>query len=87
MFFVIGLLLKDSGKNQLELKDVEYTTLSVLVDYMYTGKININYENVYDIYTAADYYLISFVKEMCFDFLQNNLNIDNCVKIWIMASK
>jgi len=54
--------------------------LESIVDYSYSGKINITKDNVYDLSLAADYFDIRFIKTECEKFLQDLQNSD---KDWI----
>ena len=54
--------------------------LESIVDYSYSGKINITKDNVYDLLLAADYFDIRFIKTECEEFLQDLQNSD---KDWI----
>ena len=50
--------------------------LESIVDYSYSGKINITKDNVYDLLLAADYFDITFIKTECEKFLQDFQNDD-----------
>ena len=54
--------------------------LESIVDYSYSGKINITKDNVFDLLLAADYFDIRFIKKECEKFLQDLQNDD---KDWI----
>ena len=54
--------------------------LQSIVDYSYSGKINITNDNVFDLLLAADYFDIRFIKTECEKFLQDVQNSD---KDWI----
>ena len=50
--------------------------LESIVDYSYSGKINITEDNVFDLLLAADYFDIRFIKTQCEEFLQDLLYSD-----------
>ena len=50
--------------------------LESIVDYSYSGKINITEDNMYDLLLAADYLDITFIKTECEKFLQDFQNDD-----------
>jgi hypothetical protein len=54
--------------------------LESIVDYSYSGKINITEDNMYDLLLASDYFDIRFIKTECEKFLQGLQNSD---KDWI----
>ena len=50
--------------------------LESIIDYSYSGKINITKDNVYDLLLASDYFDIRFIKTECDKFLQDLQNDD-----------
>ncbi|XP_060865321.1 kelch-like protein 2 isoform X2 [Metopolophium dirhodum] len=54
---------------------IDSTTLKMLVDYMYTGEITVTIENV----------KMDYVKDVCAEFLQKQLNPSNCLGIKAFA--
>lgn len=65
----------------IELKEVEVTALSNLVEYAYTGCISINENNVQSILPAASLLQMNSVRDACCKFLQTQLHASNCLGI------
>ena len=68
------------------LADIEADCMSNLLDYIYTGEIELNQENIKDVISASNYLLITSLKERCTAFLQKILTPKNCLGIETTAS-
>ena len=53
----------------VDIPDVDGKSLEVLIEYIYTGQICIDSNNVFDILAAAHHLELDEVKEFCFEFL------------------
>lgn len=73
-------------KDELELHDVDFESLELLLHYGYTGTINITDQNVQSLFITADYLQMPFVKASCEQFMIQNLNKDNCLTIFQFAA-
>ena len=76
---------QESTAKKIILENVSGTSLHSLVNYIYTGEIIISEENVEDILHAADFLQLVSVKDSCAKFIQENLNLSNCVKVYMLA--
>ena len=61
--------------------------LELLIQYIYTGQICIDSDNVFGILSAADHLELDEVKEFCFEFLESCMTPDNCITILITAKQ
>ena len=71
----------------VDIPNVEGKLLEVLIQYIYTGQICIDSDNVFDILSTADHLELNEVKEFCFEFLDKYMTSDNCVTILIAAKQ
>ena len=71
----------------VDISDVDENSLELLIQYIYTGQICIDSDNVLDILEAAHHLELDEVKEFCFEFLESCLTPDNCIPILITAKK
>ena len=69
----------------VKLKGVNATSLESLIDFIYTGKICINHENIYGLLAASDYLQINETKQFCFDFMFNLISVKTCFGVLKMA--
>ena len=56
-----------------------------MIEFAYSGNININKDNVQTLLEAADFWGIEFVKNSCGDFLKGGVNDKTCLVIWHLA--
>ncbi|KAK6024164.1 BTB And Kelch [Ostertagia ostertagi] len=75
---------------EIEIVDMETSTLETLVDYCYSGKIVISDANVSSILPAAcllqlDEVQAVLLQKQCCEFLKNGLNLSNCLGIRVLA--
>jgi len=61
--------------------DVDSQSVKILIDFIYTGEIVIDNENVMHILAAADYLQLEEVKQFCSEYLTTILTPDNCFDI------
>ena len=58
-----------------------------LIDFIYTGVVIINNDNVLQLLAAADYLQMEEVKQFCVEFLESILSPDNCQAILMSANR
>ena len=73
--------IKKKYKSSVTIKDISKKSMQTIIDFINTGIILIDNENVMDLLSAADYLFMDEVKQYCFKFLASVLNIKNCVYI------
>ncbi|WKX94094.1 hypothetical protein Q1695_011390 [Nippostrongylus brasiliensis] len=66
-------------------KDIDDKTLRLLVDYMYTGRLDINENNVRALYGAAEILHLDSVRSECSWYLKEHLSVSNCMEIAAFA--
>ena len=64
--------MKESNQEVIELKDesISPDALKIVMDYIYTGDLHVNEENVLEILAAANYLQVTSVVQQCCDFLK-----------------
>jgi len=79
--------MKERYQSEVEIKQFNGKTVRALIDFMYCGEININEENVLNLLAVADFLQMEDVKLFCFEFLEDNLDIDNCLEILKLSTQ
>ncbi|KAJ5070075.1 pep-cterm sorting domain-containing protein [Anaeramoeba ignava] len=73
--------MKEYQENKLILKDVSSSILSSILNYVYSGKIEINSENAIQILIFSSKYLIDELINVSSKFIKKNLQIETIVDI------
>lgn len=72
---------------EFEIKDIEYDVLQALMDYVYKGKILIQYKNLPSLIKFAELFQFFEVEKFCTDYMNESMNNTNCLIFWSIASK
>lgn len=73
--------LSEQHKDCIELHCIKPTALKQLIDFAYSGEIEVTQANVLDLLPAARLLQMSGVLEECCDFLEGQLHVSNCVGV------
>ena len=63
------------------IENVDGKSLKILIDYIYTGNVEINNRNALNLLSAADKLKIQDVKMFCLEFLETIITYDSCFHI------
>eukprot|EP00794_Sanderia_malayensis_P008156 gene8156-9028_t len=74
--------MKESTETKpVVLNDIDANNMEALLNYIYTGDIELRADNIRPIISAANYLLITNLKERCVQFLKKMLTPANCLSI------
>ena len=73
--------MKKSGKNVVYLRNLEAKAVTKIIEYFYSGIIEINNKNVLQLLAAAHHLQVDEVKDFCSEFLQQVIIADTCANI------
>ncbi|CRK90421.1 CLUMA_CG004150, isoform A [Clunio marinus] len=79
------------SKSMMESKQTEITIngisggIEFILDFIYTAKLELTLLNVQEILSAANYFQLSTVLTACLNFLEMELDTENCVDMLIIA--
>ena len=74
------------NENIIEFEAVDGATMKALIDFIYTGSITINEQNVMNLLSGAEYLKFDEVKTFCFEFLRLNFRPDHSTNILKIAN-
>ena len=77
--------MKEKYADIVKIDGVDASSLESLLNFIYTEKICINEQNVFDLLAASDYLQFDDAKQLCFDFLRSILSVATCFKVLEMA--
>ncbi|ELT87777.1 hypothetical protein CAPTEDRAFT_86160, partial [Capitella teleta] len=73
--------LRESQSDEVGMKEIDAETGRLLVQYLYTGKIDITEENAHHLISASNMLLLSDLKAASEKFLCKHIQPSNCVSI------
>lgn len=73
--------LRESVMDRVVLHEVSGELLGLLVDFCYTGRVTVTQDNVDVLLKTADLFQFPSVKEACCAFLEQRLDVSNCLEI------
>ena len=73
--------LKEKYQNTVEIKTFDGMAVKQIIQYIYTGILDINTNNALTLLGTADFLQVDDVKEMCFNFMETSLTVDNCLDV------
>ncbi|RNA28161.1 Kelch 2 [Brachionus plicatilis] len=78
--------LKESRHGKVFIENMSPWTMKRLLDFIYTAKIEISYENVIELFNAAVLFQLSKLVDKCISYVKQNVDLSNCVEIYLFAS-
>ncbi len=73
--------------NLLEVKDINFPTLKVIVSYIYTGHIKITVENAKHLMPALKMFSLKSACDICEQFLMDAVNPGNCIGLYRIGAE
>ena len=77
--------INEKYEQSIDLTNFDEHAVKILVNFMYTGTINVCNENVLDVLEFAYYLKMDEVTNFCFDHLESAITVDNCFVILSVA--
>lgn len=84
---MLGPNFKEGRDDEVTIADIDGPTLESIINYCYTGHIEITEENVMQIVYSASTMGFVRIEQECKMYLSNNLKAVNCVEIFVLADK
>ncbi|XP_053549558.1 actin-binding protein IPP [Bombina bombina] len=79
--------LRESSNDVVQIQGVEPSSFELLLDFIYTGSVNISTENVQELLTAADMLQLDHVVDLCCDFLKGHVDPANCIGFFQLSEQ
>ncbi|XP_028270704.1 kelch-like protein 10, partial [Parambassis ranga] len=62
--------------------DMSSDMMELIIEFTYTGSVNVTESNVWRLFMAADYFNLVKLVQICCNFFEKTLCPDNCIGIW-----
>ncbi|XP_043931424.1 kelch-like protein 41 [Protopterus annectens] len=72
----------EDKKSEMVIDNVDPNVMSLIIRYLYSAEIELNDENVQDIFAVASRFQIPSVFTVCVTYLQRKLALNNCLAIF-----
>ena len=82
---MFGGRLRESTEREVVITDVDLETLRTLIEYIYTGVVDVDETNVESVLVAASFLQLEQVAAKCARFLLDDLDVSNCLGIRALA--
>ena len=79
-------MLRLTNENVIEIEAVDGTTIKALIDFIYTGSITIDDQNVESLQLGAEYFKINEVKQFCDEFVLEKSKLHDSLALIKAAS-
>jgi len=81
--FTAEMLEKD--KTRVTLSSVSKAAMESILGFMYTGQIQIDLANVFELLQASNFLFVDEIKKACCQFLESTVDMENCFTIRTIA--
>ena len=79
--------MKEKKEGVIRLEETTKAVMEEVLEYMYTGHVDINDHNVFGLLEMADFLVVPSLKKLTSDFLSGHLSLSNCIDAYYTAVK
>ena len=77
--------MKESKEGLIRLEDTSKIAIEELLDYLYTGHVDVTQHNAFDLLKIADFLVIPSLKEVSSKVIIQTLSSSNCLMVYYLA--
>lgn len=77
--------LEEQGRSTVTVSLVTASSMKLVLDYIYTGKVELTTDCVQSLLSAANLFQLKGLRDGCADFMEQKIEIDNCIGIHFFA--
>lgn len=81
--FTNGML--ESGKTKIDLGGIDPQTMAILLEFVYTGSVELTTANVQQLYAGASMLHLTSLAKSCSNFLEAHIDFSNCIGVRAFA--
>jgi len=79
--------MKEKKEGVIRLEETSKAVMEEVLEYLYTGHVDINDHNVFDLFKIADYLIVPSLKEQSSDFILRTLSPSSCFMAYYYAAR
>lgn len=84
MFTTNGRIL-ELEKSEIQIDGISAVGIENVLNFIYTAKLELSLMNVQEVLSAANYFQLTTVIDACLNFLEGELDTENCIDMLIIA--
>ena len=79
--------MKEKKEGVIRLEETSKAVMEEVLEYLYTGHVDINEHNAFDLLQIADFIIVPSLKEISTKFISQSLSSLNCIKAYYSAER
>ena len=79
--------MKEKKEGVIRLEQTSKTTMELVLNYLYSGRVEVTKDNSYELFAQADYFLIPSLKTVSGEFISQTTDVSNCILTYNFAIK
>ena len=79
--------MKEKEEGVIRLEETSKAIMEGVLEFMYTGHVEVSEENVYELFTTADFFILPSLKSFSSNFILKTLSASNCIMAYYFAVK
>ena len=79
--------MKEKKEGVIRLEETSKAVMEEVLEYLYTGHVDINEENAFDLLQIADFLIVPSLKELSGKFISQTLSSSNCINAYYAAER
>ena len=77
--------MQETRANSIELKGVSAQGLQAVINFIYSGELNLSLNNICEILRAVSHLQVQFALKLCEDYLIEETRVENCIEMLQLA--
>ena len=83
----LNIDMKEKKERVIRLEETSKAVMEEVLEYLYTGHVDINEGNVFDLLAVADYFLIPSLTTLCVHVILQALSLSSCIAAYYTGMK
>jgi kelch-like protein 24/35 len=79
--------MRESHHHTVAIPNLSPEVFRCVLEYLYTSQCSLTHETIFELYRAADQYVLQELKEACEEFINQELTVDTVAEILLEADE